>query len=125
MSSNFPYCSHLVIPNLGADQDWELCVFRNFSKTLKQYILKMTFRIIENSNFFPTCKKSMLITQGLLGPGFLGPLQDVTGHCVLLKWLWKGQEFVAFADFHGLNIPNMAIQATNVVSLNTELGRDV
>lgn len=100
-------------------------MFRNFSKTLKRCILKMTFRINENNNSFPTCKKSMLITQGLLGPGFLGPPQDVTGHCVLLKWLWKGQEFVAFADLHELNIPKMAIQATNVVSLNTELGRDV
>ena len=45
----------------------------------------MIFRINENNNFFPTCKKSMLITQDLLGPDFLGPLQDVTGHCVLLQ----------------------------------------
>ena len=66
-----------------------------------------------------------IITQDLLGPDFLGPLQGVTGHvCCSSSSEW-GQEFVAFADFHGLNIPNMALQATNVMSLNTKLGRNV
>lgn len=99
VSSNFPYCSNLVTPNLAADQDLELCVFRNSSKKLKQCILKMIFKINENNNFFPTCKKSMVITQGLFGPGFLGSLQDVTGHCVLLKWLWVGSGICSICWF--------------------------
>lgn len=67
----------------------------------------------------------MLITQGLLGPGFLGPPSGCYRSLCAAQVALKGQEFVAFADLHGLNIPKMAIQATNVVSLNTELGRDV
>lgn len=34
-----------------------MCVLGNFSKTLKQCILKMTFRINENINFFPMQKE--------------------------------------------------------------------
>lgn len=74
----------------------------------------MTFRINEN-NFFPHMQKEHVNNSGSSGTWLSWASQDVTGHCVLLKWLWKGQEFVAFADLHGLNIPKMAIQATNVV----------